>query len=163
MPLCLEGLAALLAGASVGARSSSPVVPISAQQAISRKVDIDYRYVPTVKPSSWRYDSWEGGRGGLGILFRVGAQRLPFPVFGAVFDRSCTLRPRMKLFRIHGVAVAWSTTFADSEAWRCLRVAGQVPRRISVSDRGTGFDKPNTIDRRARLSATMVATARHLR
>lgn len=151
---------------------ATPVVPVRVQHAIVRRVLPGYRYVPTRLPSGWRYFSWNTRRGGrdLTIWFTTPDSYVPCgslgctpkhtagPGFGVVGDASCSLTGAMKIFHVDRASIAWSATFEDAQAWRCV---GDV--RLSVSSVGMGNDPPRVVDRRASALANLLASVTRAR
>jgi hypothetical protein len=147
--------------------SGAQVVPASVKRAITRAVPRAFAFVPTSAPSGWRYFSWDAGtetpalfkRGrGLNIWFSTAGSGAAGPGFHVFRDPLCSMRGAMRTFRINGIVVAWSTTFEDSQAWRCVGARHQT--RMLVSADGTGYDSTAVAAHRASAMARMVASVR---
>jgi hypothetical protein len=172
--------AAVVAGCAAAAVTTR-VVPLKAERAIKEHVPLANRYVPTWVPAEWRYFSWDSGNGtpgrgsGLNIWFTTPNSYQPCgslgctphsaagPGFHVFADSHCSLKGAMQTFRIAGVRVAWSATFEDAQAWRCIAQPGRAAVNVSVSSVGMGNDPRQIVEARAHALAETVASARLIR
>jgi hypothetical protein len=111
----------LIAGFVVAtvAASSTPPVPLQAQQAIKHRTTI-YAYVPPRVPLGFRYYRWSftPKPPALRIVFRNKAGWEI--VFSAAAGAACTGAGKEKTFQLDGNKVYWSHTAAEQQAWRCV-------------------------------------------
>lgn len=115
-----------LAGGGPG-DSSSPV-PSNVQQAVQQKYG-SLAFVPTRVPDGYAFRSWGGGATSFGFTF--GPDQTQEIQFG-VDEVSCSSAgSSMHTFEENGVAVEWSATDEDQQAWRCLTVDGTQVLLIS--------------------------------
>jgi WD40-like Beta Propeller Repeat len=146
-------------------------VPAAAARAIKTHVPARYAYIPHRIPAGWRYVSWDAGRAtpalfprgkGLNIWFAAGQSSLPGPGLHVFTVRTCSLRGAMKTFRVNGTRVAWSATYADGQAWRC--VAGPARSMIEIIASGDGIGTSSAAAARAYATelARLVASARRV-
>jgi hypothetical protein len=146
-----------------------PAVPDAAQRAIKQRVPSRVAYVPARLPAGWRYVSWDAGSQTPG-LFPIGqglnvwfsdtpSSRAPANGFHVSSNQPCSMKGAMKTFRFGGIRVAWSTTYEDAQAWRCVTSARAAPVTILVSSAGSGNDPERVVNQRAAAIARMVASA----
>ena len=161
--------------AMTGARiilTGRPAVPAAVQQTIKHRVPSKVAYVPTRRPADWRYVSWDAGSQtpglfpagrGLNVWFSdTPSSRTPVNGFHVFSNQPCSMKDAMKTFRFGRIKVAWSTTYEDSQAWRCVTPAQSAPITILVSSTGSGNDPVRVVNERAAASAEMVASAKHI-
>ena len=153
---------------------------MKAVKAIKEHVAQAYRYVPTWVPMDWRYFSWDTGREtpgrgrGLNVWFTTPDSYQPCGSLGCtprpaagpgfhVFDNStCSLRGAMETFSMDGVKVAWSATFEDAHAWRCIALPSHIAVMVSASSVGIANDPKRLWQKRAHALAETVASARFI-
>jgi hypothetical protein len=103
------------------ATASSPVVPLRVQQAIKKRVNPLFAYVPESIPPGYHYLQWIHSRGGLTIWFAWHRDRDPQLGFNVGNNNPCpSAADPMRVFRFGGFKVYWSTTYEDAQAWRCV-------------------------------------------
>ena len=102
------------------AATSSPAVPLRAQQAIRVRVEPLLAYVPSSLPAGYHYARWMQAHSrprGLTIWFRW--RRLRDPGLGFNVAEGCPeFGEPMKTYRFGRVSVRWSTTYTDAQARR---------------------------------------------
>jgi hypothetical protein len=144
-------------------------VPSVVRAAIKRHLPSNVAYAPTRIPAGWRYVAWDSGREtpglfptgkGLNIWFSdTPSSRTPVNGFHVYANQPCSMKGAMKTFRFGRIKVAWSTTYEDSQAWRCASPAVT----ILVSSGGSGNDPQAIVNRRARAIAEMAASAQQIK
>ena len=177
--VAVVAVVAVALGASASANAS--LVPRAAEREISETVPRQFAYVPARAPHGWHYHSWDAGRETPGLFPRGRGLNVwfstPYPnqfcpsctnrnAYGAGFhvyaDSRCSIRDGTETFDVGKSRVAWSATYEDALAWRCVRVRN-VLVRISVSFSGTASTGQRFAARRAAAVARMVASAHQIR
>jgi hypothetical protein len=162
------------------------VLPLSVEREIAGSVPPPFLFVPTRAPTGWRYDSWDRGRETPGLFphghgLNIWLSTPPYPYqfcsrcvprqpkgagFHVYANLHCSLRGALKRFHVNKVTVAWSATFEDGLAWRCVR-ARHLLVMLSVSFAGIGLSQHPARDERLAVQhaadvARMIASARLL-
>jgi len=150
------------AASSSSAPHSGPVVPLRVQDRIKARVKPFLAYAPVSLPRGYHYLRWLHSRRGplaLEIDFAWRGDRDPQLIFNVQDARRCPEMGRpMAIYRFGTVAVSWSTTYEDAQAWRC--VARSNRRTFSyVSAPGNGSKKGPS----GRALARMIGTAHPIR
>jgi hypothetical protein len=133
------------------------LVPISVQQAIKRRVNPLFAYTPTSIPRGYRYGGWVSSRRaprGLTIWFARRGAQLGFNVS----EQPCPRVRPMRVYRIDGLRILWSSTYTSAEAWRCVR-RGRQRLLFYVSAPGNGSPYGPS----GRALARVIASARPIR
>lgn len=109
------------AGSSPGTASNSPVPSDVAQEVHDQYGSRGF--IPTRVPDGYGFRNWVSeGAGGFNMYF--GASSAEEMQFG-VDETSCpSATTSMHTFEANAVAVEWSATDEDQQAWRCLTVDG---------------------------------------
>jgi len=120
-------VAVLLAATLVAtASAAAPVVPVSSQHALKKKLPA-LAYVPTRVGFGFRYYRWATTtRPALRIWFRDKAAREI--TFVATFQKGACATGKEKSFQLDGNKVYWSHTRNEQQAWRCLVRTGRTVR-----------------------------------
>ena len=146
-------------------------VPTAAARAIKTHVPARYAYIPHRIPAGWRYVSWDAGKAtpalfprgkGLNIWFAAGQSSSAGPGLHVFTVKRCSLRGAMQTYRLNGTKVAWSATYADGEAWRCVAGPGRSTIEIVASGDGIGTSSAAAARAYATELARLVASARRL-
>jgi hypothetical protein len=158
----VAGSVALTPATSSSAARSEQVVPLRVQKSIRAAVKPFLAYVPVSVPRDYRYLRWLRSRSaplGLSIEFAWRTDRDPQLIFNVQDARRCPEIGRpMAVFRFGTIKVNWSTTYEDSQAWRCVSRSNRKTFFI-VSAPGNGSEKGPS----GRALARMIGTAQLIR
>jgi hypothetical protein len=146
-----------------------PAVPVSVQHAIVQRVPHAFTYMPTRLPRGWRYRDWDAGRETPQLFRRGHGLNIWFTTsqpsgggFHVFVDRGCRLDRPLRTFRFGRTRVAWSTTFGDERAWRCIRTPGGTTLRILLSFIGSPIPDLSVAARTAAPIARTLATVERI-
>lgn len=134
---------------------SAPTVPLSAQRAIKKRVDI-FAFAPARVPAGFRYAKWtfQASPPLLRIFFENDAKRQEI-----IFATAAQLAPCKTgsghTFHVDGLAVYFTHTPVTQQAWRCVRVRGVTIRLIAATREPAAKLKPS-------LLTAMVAAAKRI-
>jgi hypothetical protein len=139
----VAGIAAfLVAGVPIVALDHAgrrgPVVPARVQVAVQRAADPLYRYLPSYAPPALRFRrlTSAGPTVGVELSGRSGSRLVNFEVGPAAPPcvNSRAARSSMHTFHFGAIAVYWSATFEDQQAWRCVKGADGTTTVILASE-----------------------------
>lgn len=158
----VAGSAALTPATSSSALRSEQVVPLRVQRSIRAEVKPFLAYTPVSAPRDYHYLKWLRSRTGplaLSIEFAWRTDRDPQLIFNVQDAHRCPEIGRpMAVYRFGNVKVNWSTTYEDSQAWRCVAHSNRKTFFI-VSAPGNGSKKGPS----GRALARMIGTAQLIR
>jgi len=158
----IAGSVALTPATSTSAPRSEQVVPLRVQRSIRAEVKPFLSYAPVSVPREYQYLRWLRSRTaplGLSIEFAWRTDRDPQLIFNVQDARRCPEIGRpMAVYRFGNVKVNWSTTYEDSQAWRCVSRSNRKTFFI-VSAPGNGSKKGPS----GRALARMIGTAQLIR
>jgi hypothetical protein len=159
-------IAVLASSIAVGANAlpahsaADPAVPAKVQAAIAR-AHPRLAYAPTRLPANYHYISWRRGRRGFDIYF--GRRRSAEIGFHVNTFLCAAYGHPMRTFHENGQAVAWSATYENQQAWRCI-TRGTTHIGIIATATIPGDDALTSRTRRkhARTLVRLVAYARRI-
>jgi hypothetical protein len=124
---------AALTTVTSSATASSPVVPLRVQQAIKKRVNPLFAYVPESIPPGYHYLQWIHSRGGLTIWFAWHRDRDPQLGFNVGNNNPCpSAADPMRVFRFGGFKVYWSR--AATIGFSSMRLRRETARRAGHQD-----------------------------
>jgi hypothetical protein len=110
-------------------------VPLRVQRILKKHAP-KAAYLPSRLPAGYAYDHYENLSGlGFDLYFGCCGDHVHLIGFDALIVRRgepCGQGPPMKVFRIGGTVVDWSSLNRSEMAWRCLR-HGETRRLFTVS------------------------------
>lgn len=125
---------------SPAAAVSGALVPASVLRAIERH-NPQVAYVPTRLPAGYHFEAFQDYPSkGFDLYFGTTQPTLGFH---AQPEPCSAMGPAVKSFRVNGFRVYWSATYADQQAWRCLR-HGRTRIVLSSSQSIPGDDTTST-------------------